>query len=220
LRLSAVTIESVKNAFSGVWSGKRSGKTGVQQSPVPSITSESIKNRGSLEASTLGRVMILEDDDDGDFMDLRDPFASPRAGKVRRIPSSGMAGFDSSEDGHGEPCKDVLVTTGGIRRKMNAWGRLPISPKGYSSSNTVPGQSEATTYSPTSAESKAYFRIGDVPLHAKSKEHRKERRARRMQRSPKLPVLADVDVDVEEALLTQRLLKRLDDDMRRSEVRL
>lgn len=194
LRLSAVSIEGVKNAFSGIWSGKR-GRTGVQKSPV----SETINRRGSLESSTLGGVIILEDDGGDDFMDLRDPFASPRAGKVRTIPSGGCAGtasVESSEDGHGESSKDVLVT-GNIRRKMNE---------------------SHLTFSLSDVESRARFsRIGEVPLHAKSKEYRKERRAKkRMQRGPtismtKLPILDDVDFDVEEALLTQKLLKRLDD---------
>jgi hypothetical protein len=105
----------------------------------------------------------------------------------------------------------MLVTRGDFRRKTNSWGRLPI------------GQSDnyATAYSSTGAESRAYFGRIDVPFHAKSKEYRKERRVRkRVQRGPKLPmatspVLDDVDLDVEEALLTQMLLRRLDDDMRR-----
>jgi hypothetical protein len=94
-------------------------------------------------------------------------------------------------------------------------GRLPATPEGYS--YTVPGQSESyATYSLTGTESTTYFsRIGDVPPHAKIKEHRKGRRARkRVKRGPtipmaKLPVLDDADFDVEEALLAQRLLKAI-----------
>jgi len=208
-RLSAVTIESVRNAFSGIWSGKRGGKTGVT---VPSTPSESISNGGSPEMSTFSGVAILDNDDD--FTDLRDPFASPRAGKVRRIPSSGVASVDLSEDGYGEPSEDLFATTRSSRKGR----RLPISP-----TYPLPGQSESNLL--TSAESTTYSsRIGDVPPY--SKEHRKERRTRkRMQRGAiipmaRLPVLADVDFDVEEALLTQRLLKRLDDDVHVSGVRL
>lgn len=220
-RLSGVTIESVKNAFSGVWSGKRSGQAEVLQSPVPSTTSESIGGRESLEASTLGGVVILEDDSDGDFLDLRDPFASPRVGKVLRPSgvSAGMASVDSSEDGHEELHRDVLVSTKGFRRKTNTWGRLPMSPR--ESSIVIPRQSEgyATAYTLSGAESRAYFsRIRDVPRHAKSKECRKGRARKRTQGDPKtlmtkLPVLDDVEFDVEEALLAQRLLKRLDNDV-------
>ena len=201
----------------------------MQHSPVPSTPCESVNNRGSPEASTFGGVAIVEDDNDDDFMDLRDPFASPRVGKVRRIPSGGCAGatrVDLSEDGDYEPCEDPLATAGGFK-KTNTWRRSPTTPtKGYLPS--VPGESDSyATYSLTGTESTTYFgTLGDVPLHAKSKEHRKERRARkRMQRRPiipmtKLPVLDDVDFDVEEALLTQKLLKRLDDDIYGPGVRL
>jgi len=212
LRLSAVTIENVRNAFSGIWSTKRGGKTRVT---VPST--EIISNGGSPEVSTFGGVAILKDDNDDDFTDLRDPFASPRAGKVRRIPSSGVASVNLSEDGYGEPSEDLFTTTRSLRKGR----RLPITP-----TYPLPGQSESyATYLLTGTESPTCFsRIGDAPPY--SKEHRKERRTRkRMQRGSiipmaRLPVLADVDFDVEEALLTQKLLKRLDDDMHGSGVRL
>jgi hypothetical protein len=203
-----VTIESVRNAFSGIWSGKRSGKIGVT---VPS-TPESMSNGGSPEVSTFGGVAILKDDNDDDFTDLRDPFASPRAGKVRRIPSSGVASVDLPEDGYREPSEDPFATTRSFRKGR----RLQIAP-----TYPLPGQSESyATYLLTGTESTTFFsRIGDVPPC--SKEHRRERRTRKrmqLQRGAivpmaRLPVLADVDFDVEEALLTQRLLKRLDDDV-------
>jgi hypothetical protein len=54
---------------------------------------ESIGNRGSLEASTFGGVAILKDDIDDDFMDLRDPFASPRVGRYGEYRVVGVPGW-------------------------------------------------------------------------------------------------------------------------------
>ncbi len=88
-----------------------------------------------------GEVMIMGDRY-GDFMDLRDPFASPPPTKLKRNPNGyvreGLMNVDSLDDGHGACYEDVFVgSTGGhsrgeFGRRMSAWGKLPVPMKEYS----------------------------------------------------------------------------------------
>ena len=101
---------------------------------------------------------------------------------------------------------------------MNAWGRLPIP-------STLPGSAPAT-----SSTSVASLVASRKKVHSQHGERRKqkEKRARKIAAPPGNVVLVetnsslhgysapysageeDVDFDVEEALLSQRLLRRLD----------
>ena len=135
-----------------------------------------------------GMEMVI-DDIDGDFMDLRDPFASP------------------------PPSKLVSVN-------MNAWGRLPV-PSTLPLPSTTPETSNGGGASlEVTNRKKAHSH------HGERRKHKKEKRARKVavtagvlaETSSSLhgysaPCSAgeeDADFGVEEALLSQRLLRRLD----------
>jgi len=236
LRLSGITMGSVRNAFAGVLLGKgnssslRSGKGATAAAAV-----------GGDLSHGLGDMVIMEDDnDDGDFRHLRDPFASPRAGRVRRTPSGvdGMMTVESSEDGHA--CENVFVGGGECGRRMNAWGRLPLRGYAYSGSShpdaNAPGMANLDYASSASslagpmsmAAAGVVQRRSGTNLGGKQRRHRRERRTRKTtltgfgglkntvsHRGDAVmtgSVDEDVTFDVEEALLVQRLLKSLDDD--------
>lgn len=238
LRLSSITMGSVRNAFAGVWSGKGSSSSlrSGNSATAPSAAAVS----GDLGYGLGGESVIMEDenDDDGDFRHLRDPFASPRTGRVKRTPSGvrdGMMSVDSSEDGHhGE---DVFVGAGG---RMNAWGRLPLRGCAYGGSPhpdaNAPGianldyASSASSLAgpmPMAATGVVQRRTG-ANLGGKQRKHRRERRTKKTASAGfdgrkstvshgDVVMIGSVDedgaFDFEAALLTQRLLKSLDDSL-------
>ena len=239
LRLSGITMGSVRNAFAGVWSGK--GSSSSLRSGKSTTAPSAAAVGGDLSYGLGGETVIMEDDnDDGDCRHLRDPFASPRAGRVRRTPSGvrdGMMSLDSSEDGHtGE---DVFVAVGGCGRRMNAWGRLPM--RGYAYGGSPHPDANASGIANPDYASSASSLAGPMPIAAagavqrrtgtnlvgKQRKHRRERRTRKTTSAgfsgPKNTASQGGDVvmigivdedgafDVEEALLAQRLLKSLDD---------
>ena len=182
MRLSAMNMGSVRNAFAGV---------GAKVSARMSINSAS--TRSSAGATASNTVASGMDDIDGDFMDLRDPFASPPPSKL-------------------------------VSMNMNAWGRLPIS----SSTLPLPGTApEASIGGVVSSE--VTNRKKAHSHHGERRKYKKEKRARKVavttaaagvlvETSSSLhgysaPCSAgeeDADFGVEEALLSQRLLRRLD----------
>jgi len=236
-RLSAVNIGTVRSAFAGV---------GAKVSARMSINSASTRGSagaaaGNAVASSMGMEM---DDFDGDFMDLRDPFASPPPSKVtsvfrggdyaaggggdfwisERAMSSlggGAAGYDDDDDVEVGVGRRISSVSGGKRRvNMNAWGRLPMP-------SILPGSAPETSSSSVSSL---------VASRKKAHSHRGDRRKYKEKRDRKAAAAdsdvlgethsslhgytapssaynageEDADFDVEEALLSQRLLRRLD----------
>ena len=239
MRLSPMNMGIVRSAFAGM---------GAKVSARMSINSASTRSSagaagGNAAASKMGMGM---DDIDGDFMDLRDPFASPPPSKLGSVfrggdhtgggvgdfwgseramsslgggSGAGAAGYDDDDSVEVGITRRISTTSGGKRRvNMNAWGRLPIP-------STLPGSAPAT-----SSTSVASLVASRKKVHSQHGERRKqkEKRARKIAAPPGNVVLVetnsslhgysapysageeDVDFDVEEALLSQRLLRRLD----------
>ena len=190
MRLSSMKMGTVRNAFAGV-----GAKVSARMSVVSSASTRSSAGGGggatarNTVASSVGIGMM--DDIDGDFMDLRDPFAPPPPSKL-----------------------------------VSAWGRLPIPP-----SPTLPLTPETSNGGiplEIANRKKAHS------YHGERRKHKKEKRERKggggggiaaggvfVETNSSLhhgyglsaPCSAgeeDADFDVEEALLSQRLLRRLD----------
>lgn len=256
LRLSAMTIGSVKNAFAGVIGGVFGSRTSTTTSfpqtrnmsnhpslnTIASSTGDAMYGAGAFEG---GEIMITDDGSYGDFMDLRDPFASPPPGSVKSTPNrharEGLMDVDSSEDGHRGYQGNVFVgSTGGhsrgeFGRRMSAWGKFPITTKRYSNSvggtnNRAVGLGYALSPVSSISRSGGVQKWGAAHPNLKPRRSRKERR---MRKSSTLGVVKntgskvgvsenvtkvlgdeDIDFDVEEALLAQKLLKRLNDERR------
>jgi len=213
-RLSALRMGSVRSAFAGV-GAMMTTRMGSSCNAISPPTSP-------------GLGAMIMDDPDGDFMDLRDPFAPPppATSHVRRSTSEGNAkgdnflSVDSSDDGHGQ--EDVFGSAGSnllsgsvgsIGRKMSAWGRLPIPAR------SAPSQAEPTT---VAIPSRKRLNSSSARASTKARKHRKEKRTRKTTLTSlggvKVSAAAsktldeDGDYNFEEALLTQRLLRRLDSD--------
>ena len=171
---------TVRNAFAGV---------GAKVSARMSINSASTRSSAGAAASdtVAPSVRMGMDDIDGDFMDLRDPFASPQSSKL-----------------------------------VNAWGRLAIP-----STLLLPGTAPETSKGGISPE--IANRKKAHSYHGERRKQKKEKRDRKaadttagvlVETNSSLhgyglsaPCSAgeeDADFGVEEALLSQRLLRRLD----------
>ncbi len=256
LRLSAITIESVKSAFAGVVGGVLGSRTSTTASPPQTTNMNKHPSLNAITSGTSssnaahgtgvfegGEIMIMGDSY-GDFMDLRDPFASPPPTKVKRNPNGhvreGLMNVDSFDDGHGACYEDVFVgSTGGhsrgeFGRRMSAWGKLPMPMKEYSNSaggmsNRGVGLNHALPSTTSAGRSGGAQRRNAAHPMVKSRRSRKERRTRKSSmlgvvknttgskvgisgKGTKVLGDEEVNFDIEEALLAQKLLKRLDDD--------
>ena len=184
IRLSSMKMDTVRNAFAGV---------GAKVSARMSISSASTRSSagGVTTASNpvASSVEMGMDDIDGDFMNLRDPFAPPPPSKLG-----------------------------------SAWGRLPIPP---SSTLHLPAEtSNGRTSLEIANRKKAHSYHGERRKHKKEKRERKgggggviaagvlvETNSSLHGYGLSAPCSAgeeDADFGVEEALLSQRLLRRLD----------
>ena len=244
MRLSAMNMGTVRNAFAGV---------GAKVSARMSINSASTRSSAGAAASsntvastTAGMgIGIGMDGIDGDFMDLRDPFASPPPCKLvsvfrggdhtgggsdfwvsERAMSSlggglGVAKYDDDDSVEVGITRRISSISGGKRRvNMNAWGRLPI-PSTLALPGTAPETSNGGDSSVVGSNmKKAHSHHGERRKH-------KEKRARKVAATAGVLVVEtnsslhgysapcsageeDADFGVEEALLSQRLLRRLD----------
>ena len=229
MRLSAMNMGTMRSAFAGV-GAKVSARMSVNNATTRGGVSA---GTGNAAASSLDVSMGV---DDGDFMDLRDPFAPPPPSKLvsvfrtgdhigggggdfwvseRAMSSLGggdTAGYDDEDSVEVGITRRMGNMSGGKRRmNMNAWGRLPI-PSTLPVLGSAPGTSSASVSSLVAARKKAHSHHGERKKH-------KEKRARLGELdSSELNVPCsgynaceeDADFDIEEALLAQRLLRRLD----------
>jgi len=201
---STIKLSAVRNAFAGV-----GARMSSRMSNVPSMT------RGG-PGSTFSEMFM--ENSDGDFMDLRDPFASPPAAAVvvtptKKTPKKGARAKKGDNfliiDAYGPDDMEC----GDGKRRMSAWGKLPMPTRPFSPAAN-PGAKRNTNGSIHSGRSGAKVAVG----HRKQK---KERRARLPSMASALGAMKavasrvgeeDADFGIEEALLSQRLLKRLDAD--------
>lgn len=123
-----------------------------------------------------------EEGESGDFMDLRDPFACPSP-RVNVVSTEEKEGNERAVSWYGRG-------RGQQGQRLSAWGTLP----------SIPASPSTTSL----ASSKGTGRLSKNP---KSRVGRKGRHGKER---AKFGGGEDVDFDVEEALLAQRLLKRLD----------
>jgi hypothetical protein len=239
MRLSAMNMGTVRNAFAGV---------GAKVSARMSINSASTRGSASTASHTVAPSVgmgmgIGIDDIDGDFMDLRDPFAPPPPSKLisvcrggdhtgggnsdfwvseRAMSSLGGGGAGVAEYDDDDDSVEVGITrrisgiSGGKRRvNMNAWGRLPMP-----STLPLPGFAPEAEGSSGSVSLLVADRKKAHSHHGERRKH-KEKRARKVAAGGDVLVETnssfscnageeDADFGVEEALLSQRLLKRLD----------
>ena len=240
MRLSAMNMGTVRNAFAGV-----GAKVSARMSINSASTRGSANTASHTVAPSVGMGMGI-DDIDGDFMDLRDPFASPPPSKLinvcrggdhtgggnsdfwlseRAMSSLGGGGAGVVEYDDDDDSVEVGITrrisgiSGGKRRvNMNAWGRLPMP-----STLPLPGSAPEAEGSSGSVSLLVANRKKAHSHHGERRKH-KEKRARKVaaaaaagdvlvERNSSLGCNAgeeDADFGVEEALLSQRLLKRLD----------
>jgi len=212
IRLSAMKIGSMRNAFAGVGA---------------LMSHSNARNNGTANSSANGTAPgigeMITEDSDGDFMDLRDPFASPppSTSKARRsISTSGSGGQNalSADPSREQPVDEELFGSGGINfggsgsgRKMNAWGRLPMPAR----MTSIPSTPVLASTSRRAANASGARVVG------RQRSHRRERRTRKTTLTGlgglKNPIGLrtaddDMEIDLEEALLAQRLLRRLDSD--------
>ena len=240
MRLSAMNMGTVRNAFAGV---------GAKVSARMSMNSASTRGSGTAAGNTVApSVGVGTDDIEGDFMDLRDPFAPQPPSKLasvfrggdqtgggsdfwvseRAVSSlgvgAGVAEYDDDDSVEVGITNRISSISGGKRRaNMNAWGRLPM-PSNLPVPSSAP---EASSGSVTSL----------VANRKKAHSHHGERRKYKEMRARKVTAGAgtggsgvlgetsfslhgynsaynageeDADFDIEEALLSQRLLRRLD----------
>ena len=209
---STMKLSAVRNAFAGV-----GARMSSRMSNVPSTT------RGGT-GSTFNEIVM--ENDDGDFMDLRDPFASSPAAATLVAPTKTLKNGARAKEGDNFLVIDAYgpddVESGDGRRRMSAWGTLPMPTRPFSPAAANPGTSAVgakrnTNSSNRSSRSGAKAAVG----------HRKQKKERRAKKTT-LPSMAsalgpmkgvisrvgeeDADFSIEEALLSQRLLKRLDAD--------
>jgi hypothetical protein len=211
---STMRLSAVRNALAGV--GARMSRMSVN-SNAPSTM------RGGPGCTFSDMVM---ESNDGDFMDLRDPFASPPAAATLVTPTKKtLKNGAKAKEGDNFLVIDAYgpndVEGGDGRRRMSAWGKLPMptrpfSPAANPGTSTV-GTKRNTNSSNRSSRSGAKAAVG----------HRKQKKEKRARKTT-LPSMAsalgamkgvalrigeeDADFGIEEALLSQRLLKRLNAD--------
>ena len=248
MRLSAMNMGTVRNAFAGV-GAKVSARMSINSASTRSSAGAAASS--NTVASSVGMgvgIGIGMDDIDGDFMNLRDPFASPPPSKLvgvfrggdhtagvgsdfwvsERAMSSlgggaGVAKYDDDDSVEVGITRRLSSINGGKRRlNMNAWGRLPIPSATLPLPGTVPEASNGGDSSVVASNIKKAH-----SHHGERRKHKKERRARKVAATPGVLVVEansslhgysapcsageeDADFGVEEALLSQRLLRRLD----------
>ncbi|KDR74972.1 hypothetical protein GALMADRAFT_248792 [Galerina marginata CBS 339.88] len=215
LRLSAMTMGTVRNAFAGV--GARMSNATMRMS----VNGNGVvgSGMGKLGSGNAFGEMIMEDGD-GDFMDLRDPFASPPpASKITT--SLGNAGdnvlmIDAASGRRTEGGNVAGGGTGGagVRRRMSTWGKLPMPARSFSPVPSAGSSTTAGSKKNLNAVARAVRIVGKPSAHRKHKK--------RSRKSATLPSMTtalgamnmkeDADFGIEEALLSQRLLSRLDND--------
>ena len=208
---STMRLSAVRNALAGV--GARMSRMSVNSS-TPSTM------RGGPGCTFSDMVM---ETNDGDFMDLRDPFASPPAAATLVTPTKKtLKNGAKAKEGDNFLVIDAYgpndVEGGDGRRRMSAWGKLPMPTRPFSPAGTsTVGTKRNTNSSNRSSRSGAKAAIG----------HRKQKKEKRARKTT-LPSMAsalgamkgvalrigeeDADFGIEEALLSQRLLKRLNAD--------
>ena len=231
MRLSAMNMGTVRNAFAEV-----GAKVSARMSSNSALT------RGSAGIAAGGTVApivgmgIGMDDTDGDFMDLRDPFAPPPPSKLVSLLRGGDhigGGSDFCVSGDGgvevaeyddddsvEVGRMSSITGGKRRANMNAWGRVPMR-----STLPLPGSApEASSGSVSLLAAKPHCHHGERRKYKKDKRARKSAAATAagngvlVERDSSLHGYnsaynageEDADFGFEEALLSQRLLRRLD----------
>ena len=242
MRLSAMNMGTVRNAFAGV-GAKVSARMSINSASTRSSAGATASNTVASSVGGMGMGMgIGMDDIDGDFMDLRDPFASPPPSKLvsvfrggdhtgggsdfwvsERAMSSlgGGAGVQYDDDDSVEVgiTRRISSISGGKRRvNMNAWGRLPI-PSTLPLPGTIPETSNGGDSSEVANMKKAHSH------HGERRKHKKEKRPRKVDAGVLVEMNSsslhgysapcsageeDADFGVEEAILSQRLLRRLD----------
>jgi len=209
---STIRLSAVRNAFAGV-GARMSSRTSVN-SNAPSPM------RGDLGSRLSDMVM---ETNDGDFMDLRDPFASPPAAATLVTPTKKTLknGAKAKEGDNFLVIGPNDVEGGDGRRRMSAWGKLPMptrpfSPAANPGASTV-GAKRNTNSSNRSGRSGAKVAAG----HRKQKKEKRARKTTLPSMASALSAMKgvalrigeeDADFGIEEALLSQRLLKRLDAD--------
>ncbi|KAH9484913.1 hypothetical protein JR316_0001815 [Psilocybe cubensis] len=213
LRLSA--METVRSTFAIV--GARMSNATSRMS-VTSSTGASLRNGGG---HGFGE-MVLEDID-GDFMDLRDPFASPPPASniaTVAIPSSlqGRKHSGKVPRGDGDVDRNVLEEADALKRKMSTWGRLPMPASTSAAGNGSSTVSGTAHKRHSFVNGRPVVRVVGKPSSGHHRKHKKEKRSRKVtlpsMSSAMGPVKVgspeDADFGLEEALLSQRLLNRLD----------
>ncbi|PPQ82459.1 hypothetical protein CVT25_007257 [Psilocybe cyanescens] len=221
LRLSA--METVRSTFASV--GARMSSATSRMS-VTSSAGASLRGGGGH-----GFGEMIMEHIDGDFMDLRDPFASPPpasniatvAVPATTIPSKKSSGKNrgSEREKNGAGNDGAEKVPDALKRKMNTWGKLPMPVRSFS-----PAPSAGSGNASSSGAKRHSFvngrpvvRVVGRPSSVHHRKHKKERRSRKAT----LPSMAsamgplkagaeDADFGLEEALLSQRLLNRLDSD--------
>ncbi|KAF8971195.1 hypothetical protein BDZ97DRAFT_1346228 [Flammula alnicola] len=218
LRMSTKTMDTVRSAFAGV--GARMSSATARMSVNGGAGGST---RGGL-GSRFGETVM--EDSDGDFMDLRDPFASPPPATSKLL--GGMMKNRKSGTGAAKEGDNFLVIDSyepedvdgrGRRMMMSAWGKFPMPVRSLS---PIPSSGAPSTAS-VKRNSKGTTRTEGKPATG----HRKHKKEKRTKKST-LPSMAnalssakagtlragdeDADFGLEEALLSQRLLRSLDSD--------
>ncbi|KAF9050226.1 hypothetical protein BJ165DRAFT_1401992 [Panaeolus papilionaceus] len=224
LRFSAaMTMGSVKNAFAGV-GAKMTGAMGRSSSRVgSSLSHHSTTYDRDVEASSaygfgnyppsrnssarttqssiFGSMTIEDTDDEGDFMDLRDPFACPvgnvtvggtvRVASMIRETGEGFVAVVDSGAGGLRKSTDGMKVDGGLvtkrpARRMSAWGKLPmpmplpIPPALPTSVSTGSASSSSTATSVKAAGASSPRALGRRPTMTEKTRVRKQRRAKKV----------------------------------------
>lgn len=226
-----MTMSTVRNTFAGI--GARMSSATSRMSVNSTVSGFKAGN-----GNAFGEMVM--DDTYGDFMDLRDPFASPPptstvaivpplpsvAASQRKKKSRSKVGvilgnevLDAIDSGYGAGMGQVDDAT---RKKINAWGKLPVPVRSFS-----PVPSAGSGNAPSGSKRHSFIisgRIVGKPSSAashsrKHHHHKKERRTRKTTLPSMAGALAaskpgaeDADFGLEEALLSQRLLNRLVSD--------
>ncbi|KJA27621.1 hypothetical protein HYPSUDRAFT_74656 [Hypholoma sublateritium FD-334 SS-4] len=224
LRLSSRTMDTVRSAFAGV--GARMSSATSRMSVTSSVVATQ-QREGIPQA-----VSAIAEDSDGDFMDLRDPFAPPppattalpKAVAKRAKGTRQWDNFLVIDAYEPEEAEAGAGVGGGVakgararRRRMSAWGRLPMPARALSPVPSSGGASVATGAPKKGTKAANRLSRGKTGV----RKTKKEKRTRKATLSNVTGALAsakaagsrsgeeDADFGIEEALLSQRLLRRL-----------
>ncbi|PPQ97583.1 hypothetical protein CVT26_002311 [Gymnopilus dilepis] len=213
-RLSSMTMGTVRNVFAGVGARMSSATIRMSVSGSPTMNGSA---RGKAGLGHGFGEMVMEAGE-GDFMDLTDPFAPPPP-SLRNKVETGIERFWEfnseavQEVGNGYPATGQASATG-PRRRMSAWGKLPMPARPSSPALSAVNGSRSETSSKRNILSGAHrtVRIVGKP----SRKHKKKARRSTVLAATTTNIKAnaeDADFGLEEALLSQRLLSRLDADV-------